>query len=186
MTEPPGALVLVHFRAAWCAGIMRIHIGRRRRRLDDVQKNPKGVADLSEMRASPCRTDPETTAYRAQLAVRGGWKRVRGICRASARLRQANDFEGDARSGGMWCTTGCAAPAGCVDGGRLDVRHLTSRFLRVWGQAATTQDGPEHRGEETPPGRNGRTTRSYGTRKPHEWRRSRRPSGDRGASRRGG
>jgi hypothetical protein len=73
-----------------------------------------------------------------------------------------------------------------VNGGRSDERRLTSRILRVWGLVAKTQDGPEHRDEETHPGRNGRTAHSYGTRKPHEWRRSRRPSGDRGESRRGG
>jgi len=84
------------------------------------------------------------------------------------------------------CATGRTEPAGCANGGRPDVRRSTSRSLRVWGRDATTQGGPEHRAEATRAERNGRTTRSYGTRKPHEWRRSRRPSGDRGASRRGG
>lgn len=101
-------------------------------------------------------------------------------------MRQAMDFEGGARNGGTRCTTGCTAPAGCVNGERSDERHLTSRILRVWGRVAKTQDGSEHRGEETHPGRNGRTTHRYGTRKPQEWRRSRRPSGDGGANRRGG
>jgi hypothetical protein len=86
----------------------------------------------------------------------------------------------------MRCATGRTNPAGCVDGGRPDVRHSTSRSLRVWGRVATTQDGPEHRREETRAERDGHTARSYGTRKPHEWRRSRRPSGDRGVNRRGG
>jgi len=148
--------------------------------------NPRGVADLIEDRASPCRTDPVTPARRAQFAARRGWKCARGIRRVPARRRQVMDFGGDP-----------------VTARKLHYRVWRNRWA-VWTEGAVANfDRPREASEyetgrnherrtgatvgESPPDCNGHTApKGTGRGNPTSGDGRRRPSSDRGANRRGG